>query len=130
MAREAGHDPALIVSIAEHESGLRADAVSPLNRDGTTRDYGLMQVNSQHLGKPGFPRTAAEALDPRVSLRAAFVLLNEAKRHWPGDVERQLAEYNGGYALAARGRPFPNQSYVHGVLARYALHTSESEIAV
>jgi len=40
--------PVLLYAIAKHESGLRADLISPLNSDGTY-DIGLMQINSRHL---------------------------------------------------------------------------------
>lgn len=65
--------------IAEVESGRNPAAVSPPNRDGS-RDYGLMQLNAAHIGKPGFPRTVAEALQPCPNIAAGVRILAEADR--------------------------------------------------
>lgn len=84
-------------TIATVESGLRADAVSPPNRNGT-RDFGLMQINSIHIGKPGFPVTVEEALQPCPNLRAGVRILAAADR-------AASCRYNTGRLSCQNGYP-------------------------
>jgi hypothetical protein len=68
---EAPGFPRLLVDIAQGESGLRMDAVSPPNKDGT-RDYGLMQINETNFR--AFGVTARDLLDERpVAVRGVVV---------------------------------------------------------
>lgn len=105
-----------IHAIAGAESGWNPAAVSPPNRDGS-RDFGLMQLNAQHIGKPGFPRTPAEALQPCPNLAAGVRILAEADRaalciYNSGRADCRRASGSNGYpervrAVAARSAPAP-----------------------
>ncbi|TDH58153.1 hypothetical protein E2C06_34020 [Dankookia rubra] len=64
---------------AQVESSLNPAAVGRPNRDGSI-DYGLMGLNSQHIGKPGFPATVAEAMDPCRNMAAGVAILRDADR--------------------------------------------------
>jgi hypothetical protein len=84
-------------AIALVESGRRVDAVSPPNRDGS-RDFGIMQLNSQWIGKPGFPRSVAEALQPCPNIAAGVRILAD------NDV-RASCLYNTGRPHCTNGYP-------------------------
>ena len=89
-----------LATIAAVESGGRVDAVSPPNQNGT-KDYGLLQLNSAHIGKPGFPRTVAEALQPCPNIAAGVRILAEADRlascTYNAGARRCLNGFHNGY---------------------------------
>jgi type IV secretion system protein VirB1 len=47
---------------------------------GRSVDLGILQLNSQHLGEPGMPRTVAEAMEPCRNIKAGASVLAEADR--------------------------------------------------
>jgi type IV secretion system protein VirB1 len=105
-----GIDPAMLVGIARHESGLDAAAVH-VNANGS-RDVGLLQINSTNFAWLGL--TAETALDPCVSMRAGAAVLQSFAQYNTGSPTRGIAN---GYAQAvvasvgvvrnARGAPSP-----------------------
>lgn len=67
----------LAKAVCQAESGLRADAVSPTNRNGT-RDHGLCQINDSNarLAEGG------NLLDPEVNVRVAARLRYQSQSGW------------------------------------------------
>jgi Transglycosylase SLT domain len=72
-----GLDPAMLVGIARHESGLDTAAVH-VNASGS-RDVGLLQINSTNFAWLGL--TAETALDPCVSMRAGAAVIQAYSRY-------------------------------------------------
>lgn len=76
-AQYQGIDPALLLAIAQHESGLRPQAV---NQNGNgTRDIGLMQINSTWL--PTLAKYGIEQqtlMDPCVNAYIGAWILKQA----------------------------------------------------
>lgn len=90
-------DPAMIVGIAQRESGLDPAAIRH-NTNGTT-DVGLMQLNSANFGLLGLDTAAA--LDPCQSIAGAIRLLEMFSRYNTGSATRGIAN---GYAGAVLTR--------------------------
>ncbi|MCR1769770.1 lytic transglycosylase domain-containing protein [Burkholderia glumae] len=93
-----GIDPALLLAIAQHESGLRPQAVNR-NRNGT-RDIGLMQINSSWLptlARYGIPEQAL--MDPCVNAYTGAWILRQA-------IARYGSNWSavGAYNAAARDK--------------------------
>ena len=63
------------IGVAMAESGLRSDAVSPPNSNGTV-DWGLWQINSVHGKDP------ARLMDPAYNTQAAFEIWSAAGHSW------------------------------------------------
>lgn len=91
---------ALLVAIAEQESGFNPKAINSANRNGT-RDLGLMQINSMHL-----PRLARygireqDLFEPCTNVHVgAWVLANAFAQH--GYTWNAVGAYNAGGDPAA-----------------------------
>ena len=74
------------LGVATAESGLRTDAVSPPNSNGTV-DRGLWQINSVHGKDP------ARLMDPAYNTQVAFELWRSAGNSW-----RPWSTFNNGTA--------------------------------
>lgn len=74
------------LGVATAESGLRTDAVSPPNSNGTV-DRGLWQINSVHGKDP------ARLMDPAYNTQVAFELWRSAGNSW-----RPWSTFNNGSA--------------------------------
>lgn len=120
IGRELLIPPLLLTAIARVESGFRADAVSPPNRNGT-RDLGLMQINEATARAMG--REHARLLEPDYSIETAARLLVALRREL-GDLWSTwtwIAAYNAG-SPAIRRRGVFNVAYtalVHHHLTLY-----------
>ena len=89
LMQQAGFPSSAIpqgVGVATAESGLRSDAVSPTNHDGSI-DRGLFQINSIHGKDP------ARLMDPLYNTQAAFEIWRSAGNSW-----RPWSTFNNGSA--------------------------------
>ncbi len=112
--REFGLNPVLLEAIAQHESGLRIDAVGR-NRDGT-KDLGLMQINSRHL-----PELARYGIDEARLLTDACTNVRVGARVLARAVQAQGATWRavGSYNTGAGGRDSVRAGYVSRVAREY-----------
>lgn len=78
---------------AKVESGLRFDAVHPVNNNGT-RDYGLMGINKIHFDRFGVNEVTV--VEPCTNLRIGIVILLEADA-------RASCIYNTGKPFCTNG---------------------------
>jgi len=109
-------DPLLLYAIAEVESNLDPKAVNR-NRDGST-DYGLMQVNSQHLPRLKNLGIDANRLlnEPCLSIHTgASILAGMIFRH--GYTWMAVGAYNAG---GGSGRSEARNRYAQKVWRRYS----------
>ncbi len=91
-ARYQGIDPALLLAIAQHESGLRPEAINR-NRNGTL-DIGLMQINSTWLPTLAKYGVAQQALmDPCVNAYIGAWILKQAIARY-GSTWSAVGAYN------------------------------------
>lgn len=102
--------PLLLEAIAIQESGLKAAALN-INRNKagkeTSRDYGLMQINSHHiplLMKLGIIRSAQQLLtDACLNVQTGAWILTRHLRtcgtNWPC-----LGSYNAGFAHSSKAQ--------------------------
>lgn len=94
-AMRYGLPAALLMAIAEQESGFNPRAINTANRNGT-RDIGLMQINSMHL--PTLSRFGIgqrELFDPCTNVHVgAWVLAEAIARH--GFTWEAVGAYNAG----------------------------------
>lgn len=115
--KKYGVDPALLKTIAQHESRLRPGVISEEpNRDGT-HDFGIMQHNGKYLAERGLDGDKWK--DPRENIMAGAKLLSE-KISKTGSVYAGVKAYNGSGPNAER--------YAMGRMKEYnALATVNSE---
>lgn len=93
LSLQPGITPDRLAAYATVESGRNTEVISRPNTDGS-RDYGLMQINSQWFGKFGV--NAATIMEPCTNLRIGAIIL--------ADADRQAAcIYNTGRALCRNG---------------------------
>jgi hypothetical protein len=112
-ALQYGVPPSLALAVAKQESGFNPNRVSPVNNDGT-RDYGVMQLNSNNLAAWG----VTNPLDPTQNINAGVSYLAQLLQQYNGDQASALAAYNAGPSKVASGRiPPATQSYVAAVMA-------------
>lgn len=81
-------DPALMLSLAQQESGFDPTATSPTNVSG------LFQVTTA-TGKQ-YGQLPAARTDPRVSMHAGMGYFRDLLAQNKGDVRKALMDYNGG----------------------------------
>lgn len=111
-ARRSGLPPEFVESVAQVESGFRADAVSPKGA------LGIMQL------MPGTARTlGADPRDTAQNIDAGTRLLRELLLKYDGDVVKALAAYNAGEGAVDKYRGLPpyNETrwYVKKVIDAY-----------
>lgn len=111
-----GIDPLLLYAIAEVESRLDPAATNR-NRDGSV-DYGLMQVNSQHLPRLKHLGIDAKRLleDPCLSVHTGASILGGMIARF-GYTWTAVGAYNAGSANARAGA---RQKYAMKVWRRYS----------
>ncbi len=111
-ARRSGLPPEFVESVAQVESGLRPDAVSPKGA------MGVMQL------MPGTAKTlGADPYDTAQNIDAGTRLLRELLLKYNGDVVKALAAYNAGEGAVDKyqGMPPYNETrwYVKRVIDAY-----------
>lgn len=108
-ANRAGVDPALMLAIANQESGFKPNAVGDKNLGGS---YGLFQIH-----KPSHPDYTG-GFDPRANAAYASKMMAGLLKTYNGDVAKALWGYNAGSGNVARG-VYPNSTkdYVRNVMA-------------
>ncbi|MDL4915783.1 MAG: lytic transglycosylase domain-containing protein [Enterobacterales bacterium endosymbiont of Blomia tropicalis] len=112
-----GIEPELLQAIAIVESGLDPNAINK-NNDGTV-DYGLMQINSRHLGVLKKYQISQQDLiqDPCQSVMAgAWILAGNIQRM--GYTWEAVGAYNAGAAKTPQ-RQALRQKYIQKVVPHY-----------
>lgn len=73
-----------ILAIAWAESSLRTGVVGGPNNNGTF-DYGILQINSVHMGQqwPGGTMTVSQALDPAIAFKFGYWLSKQGTNFGP-----------------------------------------------
>ena len=89
----------LLKAIALVESNNKTDAINGNNSDGS-RDYGLMQINSQHLERLQPYRITAPVLvrDPCTNIHVGAWILAENLVTTKGDLWAAVGAYNAGFS--------------------------------
>lgn len=109
-AERNGIEPELLRALAQVESGLRVDAVSPAGAMGITQ---IMPATAEQLG-------LLHPFDLQANLDAGATYLREQLDRFGGDVSLALAAYNAGPAAVERHGglpPYPEtRSFVTRVL--------------
>lgn len=108
-ANRAGVSPALMLAIANQESGFNPNAVGDKDRGGS---YGLFQIH-----KPSHPDYTG-GFDPRANAAYASKMMAGLLKTYKGDVAKALWGYNAGSGNVARGiYPDSTKAYVKNVMA-------------
>ena len=108
-ANKAGVSPALMLAIANQESGFNPNAVGDKSLGGS---YGLFQIH-----KPSHPDYTG-GFDPRANAAYASKMMAGLLKAYNGDVAKALWGYNAGSGNVARGiYPDSTKAYVKNVMA-------------
>lgn len=108
-ANRAGVNPALMLAIANQESGFNPNAVGDKEKGGS---YGLFQIH-----KPSHPDYTG-GFDPRANAAYASKMMAGLLKTYNGDVAKALWGYNAGSGNVARGiYPDSTKAYVKNVMA-------------
>ena len=108
-ANKAGVSPALMLAIANQESGFKPNLVGDKDRGGS---YGLFQIH-----KPSHPDYTG-GFDPRANAAYASKMMAGLLKTYNGDVAKALWGYNAGSGNVARGiYPDSTKAYVKNVMA-------------
>ena len=108
-ANRAGVSPALMLAIANQESGFKPNLVGDKDRGGS---YGLFQIH-----KPSHPDYTG-GFDPRANAAYASKMMAGLLKTYKGDVAKALWAYNAGGGNVARGiYPDSTKAYVKNVMA-------------
>ncbi len=112
-AQKHGIDPKLVMAVAQTESALASDAVSPVGAVGIMQ---LMPETAQALG-------VRNSYDPRENIDGGVRYLKQMITSFGGDVTKALAAYNAGPAAVTQYNGVPpyaeTQNYVAKVLQIY-----------
>lgn len=113
LAPAYGLDPALVLAVADAESGFRPDARSPKNAQGVMQ---LLPATAARFG-------VRDPWNPEDNLRGGMAYLRWLLAHFQGDVRLTLASYNAGEAAVVRHRGVPpyreTRAYVARILRQY-----------
>lgn len=118
--RKWGVDSNLLRAIARRESGFKADAVSPLNTNGS-RDYGIMQISSTNFAALNL--TADTAKIPSTNIDAGARLLASMRKELGEHYTYRglVSAYNVGTPrVIAHG--ITNEPYVSAVTYHHKLY--------
>ena len=108
-ANKAGVSPALMLAIANQESGFNPNAVGDKSLGGS---YGLFQIH-----KPSHPDYTG-GFDPRANAAYASKMMAGLLKSYNGDVAKALWGYNAGSGNVAKGiYPDSTKAYVKNVMA-------------
>lgn len=108
-ANKAGVSPALMLAIANQESGFKPNLVGDKDRGGS---YGLFQIH-----KPSHPDYTG-GFDPRANAAYASKMMAGLLKTYKGDVAKALWAYNAGGGNVAKGiYPDSTKAYVKNVMA-------------
>ena len=108
-ANKAGVSPALMLAIANQESGFKPNAVGDKSLGGS---YGLFQIH-----KPSHPDYTG-GFDPRANAAYASKMMAGLLKTYKGDVAKALWAYNAGGGNVAKGiYPDSTKAYVKNVMA-------------
>lgn len=108
-ANRAGVSPALMLAIANQESGFKPNLAGDKDRGGS---YGLFQIH-----KPSHPDYTG-GFDPRANAAYASKMMAGLLKTYNGDVAKALWGYNAGSGNVARGiYPDSTKAYVKNVMA-------------
>lgn len=108
-ANRAGVSPALMLAIANQESGFNPNAVGDKSLGGS---YGLFQIH-----KPSHPDYTG-GFDPRANAAYASKMMAGLLKAYNGDVAKALWGYNAGGGNVAKGiYPDSTKAYVKNVMA-------------
>lgn len=107
-AARHGLDPGLLRAVAQVESGLRSDAVSPAGALGIMQ---LMPPTARSLG-------VNDPFDAESNLEAGARLLRSLIDRFDGDLARALAAYNAGPAAVLRHGGIPPYPETRGFVSR------------
>lgn len=117
-AFRAGLPPEFVASVANVESAMRPDAVSPKGAIGVMQ---LMPATAKSLG--------ADPHDMRQNIDAGARLLRDLLLKYDGDVVKALSAYNAGTGAVARYQGLPpydeTRRYVNKVIGAYQAATPE-----
>ena len=112
-AKRHGLDPALVLAVANVESGLRPSAVSPKGARGLMQ---LMPPTAKDMG-------VTDVFDPLQNLEGGTRYLRELLSRYDGDLKRALAAYNAGPGAVDKYKGVPpyreTLAYVRRVLEKY-----------
>ena len=112
-AKTYGVDKALLLAIAEQESGFKADAYSKAGAQGVMQ---LMPSTAKALG-------VTDAFDPYQNIMAGANKISGLISKYNGDISLALAAYNAGSGNVSKYGGIPpfkeTQNYVSKVLSNY-----------
>lgn len=109
-ATAQGVDPNIILAIAEQESGMRNNAISPKNNNGS-RDHGVMQLNDKY-------HKLKNPYDPHENIRYGVKHFKGLLAGAKGDLRKALSDYNAGAGATGKGRR-QGDDYARSVLSKY-----------
>lgn len=113
-----GVNPALALGIAKHESGLRADALSPKNKNGT-RDQGVFQLNNAYFKLKNWS-------DPVENISRGVQHIAALQKTFRSDIDKILMAYNAGAGAVQSGKvpSVTKNNYVPNVKKQIASYDS------
>lgn len=118
VATSVGVEAALLLAVADAESGFQAHAVSPVGAVGVAQ---LMPSTARWMG-------VDDPFEPRQNLEGSARYLKDLLRRYKGDMDRTIAAYNAGPGAVRRHGgipPFPEtRAYVARVSQRLRYYRS------
>lgn len=105
-------NPALVLAIAERESGLDPNAIGDQGRS-----FGLMQLYIEGAGAE-YKDDPYKLLDIETNIRVGCTYLKECIKAFPGSITRAIAAYNAGIK-GVQVYGIKNINYVLDVMDNY-----------